>query len=385
LFRLYFLAFLLLNSLCVYSYPQFSSFGYRSCLTCHYNPQGNGPLNDYGRAVSATAISGRSLSSGSRSEEDLAKSSSFFFGAFDKNTWLRPSVDYRGIQVSSAINQDSGTSRFINMQGVVSITVQNKDRSLYAVADIGYAPAPPRSDESEMRSREHYIGYRLNQNTGIYVGMMDIAYGIRLADHTAFSRRYNSLAQNDQTHGVLVHYSTDKFEVSGHGFLGSMFEESNLRQQGASFVSEYSINPNWHLGASGLYSTSEFKEQINYGLHSRNSFGKGSVILSEVGFRNLKYSSENEGTLGLYGMFRSQTRLLRGLYANSGIDYFRSDLDETPEVWRFSIGTQYFPAQRLEFRVDLSTTRIINSLSSRGASRLREDAFDLFSQVHLWF
>ena len=120
-----------------FAYPQFASFGYRSCLVCHYNPMGNGPLNDYGRAVSASAISSRELYSKTTKDSEIAEKSSFFFGAFNKNTWLVPSIDYRGIQIESAVNKDDGTSRFINMQGSISLALQNKDRSLIAVADVG--------------------------------------------------------------------------------------------------------------------------------------------------------------------------------------------------------------------------------------------------------
>ena len=69
---------------------------------------------------------------------------SFFYGGLDKNTWLRPNLDYRGIQIDTSVGEDNGSSRYIHMQAVASLVVQNKDRSLYAVADIGHAPVPPR-------------------------------------------------------------------------------------------------------------------------------------------------------------------------------------------------------------------------------------------------
>ena len=105
---------------------------------------------------------------------------------------------------------------------------------------------------------------------------------------TAYSRRNNFLAQNDQTHGALIHLSTETFEAGIHGFVGSLFEDSDFQQKGASVFSEYSLTPNWHLGGSILTSKSAFKEQMSYGVHSRNSFGKGSVILSELGETNMR-------------------------------------------------------------------------------------------------
>ena len=53
------LLFISIFSSTAWAYPHFVGFGYTSCATCHYNPFGNGPLNDYGRALSATAVSAK--------------------------------------------------------------------------------------------------------------------------------------------------------------------------------------------------------------------------------------------------------------------------------------------------------------------------------------
>ena len=346
---------------------------------------GNGPLNDYGRAVSATAISSRELYSKTTKESEIAENSSFFFGAFNKNTWLRPSIDYRGIQIESAVNKDDGSSRFINMQGSVSIALQNKDRSLISVADIGHAPAPFPGGKSGIRSREHYVGYRPSPNIGIYTGLMDIAYGIRLVDHTAFSRRYLGLAQNDQTHGVLFHYMDEKYEFGIHGILGNLFEENNLRQSGGSIYSEFSLTPKWHLGSSLMMTTSSFKKVSALGVHSRNNLGKKSILLTEVGAKNEKFSAQSSYTKSIYAMIRTQTKFVRGLFFNTGIDHYLPDLNQNSKLWRYSLGLQVFPIQRVELRFDLSTTRtgeFINNLLDANDS---EKSFDFNSQLHLWF
>ena len=70
----------LITSFDTHAYPQFVSYGYRSCQTCHYNPLGNNGLqDDYGRAVSATAISDRLLVSDSTTEEELGQRINFCF------------------------------------------------------------------------------------------------------------------------------------------------------------------------------------------------------------------------------------------------------------------------------------------------------------------
>ena len=59
------------------AYPAYIGTGYSSCLTCHYNPLGNGPINPYGRAVQATEMAGNLFG---RDLEELANNSGFVFG-----------------------------------------------------------------------------------------------------------------------------------------------------------------------------------------------------------------------------------------------------------------------------------------------------------------
>ena len=43
----------------VHAYPEFIGYGYGSCLTCHYNGAGGGPLSDYGRSLFAVEIAAK--------------------------------------------------------------------------------------------------------------------------------------------------------------------------------------------------------------------------------------------------------------------------------------------------------------------------------------
>ena len=58
-----------------FAYPDFISYGYKSCLTCHYNGQGSGALNDYGRALFASEFTARTFTS--KKPDQLADQSGF--------------------------------------------------------------------------------------------------------------------------------------------------------------------------------------------------------------------------------------------------------------------------------------------------------------------
>ena len=115
-----------------------------------------------------------------------------------------------------------------------------------------------------------------------------------------------------------------------------------------------------------MFSSSSFKEQLSYASHLRYAFGKGFSVLGELGIKNEKFNAESEGTSSLYGMLRTQTLIVRGLFLNGILDYLRQDVDDEASTYRLGLGAQYFPAQRIEFRVDFVTTRSYGFLSSTG-------------------
>jgi hypothetical protein len=83
------ICYLLLLALPALSYPSFVSYGYRSCVTCHFNGQGGGALNDYGRALFSAEIASRAFYSDSVSDEELGERSGFL-GKTALPWWLRP-------------------------------------------------------------------------------------------------------------------------------------------------------------------------------------------------------------------------------------------------------------------------------------------------------
>jgi len=160
----------------VQAYPQFINMGYTSCITCHYNPYGNGPLTDYGRAVSATAISDRLIWASFVKEEDIANTSGFFFGP-SPVSWLRPSLSFRRLVFRDNIGGAvPASTRYITMDlgGSLVITPLKHDRLIF-VGSMAYAPTAPgqSNNGSDYRSREHYVAYRITKEMGIYAGMMD--------------------------------------------------------------------------------------------------------------------------------------------------------------------------------------------------------------------
>lgn len=363
------------------AYPHFVGLGYTSCITCHYNPFGSGPLNDYGRALSATAVSGRSFHADSFSEEEIANKSGFFFAA-PNNTFFRPSLDYRGLLLKRNFGEENVETEFINMMLDLNLVLKNASNSLIFSSTIGYAPVPiglEDSDEDieEYRLRELYVGWRMSDSFGIYIGLMDKIYGLRIAEHTAYSRSVTNLSQNDQSYGAQIHYNSSNFEVGAGYFIGNLVQDEELRQVGASAKVDYIVSHKSTIGISALQSQNDFLENYMGAFHFKTAVGKGSAFMAEYGSVSQKNISSSESSSENYLLSQAYLKLARGTYLLNSVEHLESDQGDSR--LRFGPGLQLFPIQRLELRFEFYNTRYFSNSSSTN------DSLDFLSQAHLWF
>lgn len=363
------------------AYPSFTGYGYTSCLNCHYNPLGNGPLSDYGRGLSTTIAAHPFYTK--KSDDEVAMQSGFLGNPEKLPSWLRPSIDFRGMYYVSDV-KGKNEGRFIPMQLEGSLAMQTNDGKFTAVGTLGYAPPPAAYPESKQRqtptliAREHYLGFRPKEEIGFYLGMMDAAYGIRIPEHIAYSRVNTGLAQNDQTHGLLVHSSFGNWEIAAHGFAGNFFQKPELRQKGGSILIERSLSERSEVGISALYSLNNYRKRTLMGFFGKIGIGEGSCILIENGWIVNSPNTQDSKT-GHYIFFQNTLKLARGLHFLGTFEFYTNTAFNTaPRSMRITPGLQYFPFQRLEFRLELQSTRTWEQ------GEVNDDQYGFMGQVHLW-
>lgn len=367
-----------------WSYPEFIGYKYSSCLTCHYNGQGSGPLNDYGRALFATEISSRKFA-GSKTDEQLGEDSGFLSQIMPK--WLKPGVKARNL-VYRPSPGGKGETRFILMQAEVNAAVLfDQEQKLIFVGSFGHAPIPYRlkgrpeaSDTSEWISREHYLRWMYSEKLWVYAGMMDKVYGLRIVNHTAYSRSRTGLAQNDQTHGLLFHYIESAWEFSVQGFVGNLYQDSDLRQKGLSLMYEYEIAEAWRLGISALYSFNDYVNNRRVGLHSKTGLGYGSSLLLETGLiEDDPKSNGNSRKLGYYTFSEAQQRLVRGYHVFVSGQLYKDNMEAgKADALKTSFGLLAFPGFRSEFRAELENTKQLSS-----AANVPKEGWAIMAQIHI--
>ncbi len=380
-----FLLFFLINS-SLLAYPNFIGYGYTSCLTCHYNPFGNGPLTDYGRAVGTTSIVSDTFYGGKDSDLEARGKKSGFMYSEPLNQWLRPSIDYRGLYLKNSIGEDSSQTEYIHMDANINLVLrlgpkENRDKFIIS-ATMGYAPEPRSgapSDADTYRSREHYIGYRFTPAWGLYAGLMDKVYGIRIPDHIAYGRSVTQNTMNDQTHGLLLHYTNPNWDIGLQAFVGNLAEEETVRQKGFAATAEYTYAPQIRPGASVQMSESEFLKTYSYALHSRIGFGKGNSIMGEIGQTNEELPLRGTENQSRYWTVQAHVLASKGFFLLNTIEYLKADLDEDNKRLRWGPGIQWFLYQGVEWRMDFYNTRV------HSENAVTQDEWDFTTQVHLWF
>lgn len=376
--------FLLSISNRVEAYPEFIGYKYSSCLTCHYNGHGNGPLNEYGRALFAAEIAGRALAFG-RSDEQLGEASGIF-GRVKMPNWFQPGVKSRYLLMKNNPPYSNEKERFIVMQADLNVaSFWRADQKLGFIGSIGYVPVPQRlqlqsqgRDVDTLISREHYIRYGYGENWWFYAGMMDKVYGIRIVDHTAYSRAKTGLAQNDQAHGVIGHYIQETWEASFNVFAGNLYQDADLRQQGVSGMFEYDIIEAWRVGVSGLYSFNNYVKNGRFGIQNRYGMGHGAAILIDTG---IIHNAPKNGSAknGYYLYSEAIQRLARGYHFFITAQSFKDEMTgDKPDQFTSGFGLLMFPAQRFEFRIELADRRQFTD-----NSEVQEDTWVLMTQAHL--
>ncbi len=358
------------------AYPHFVAYGYTACSVCHYNPLGNGPLTDYGRALGATEFSAKPFWNLKATDEAIGGRSGFW-GRPRVDSKFRPSFDLRMLHMIDDIGNDP-KARFFPMSADFNMVINFKP-NLFASGTMGYIDAG--GTGKILITREHYLAYRPSKKWGFYTGYMDTAFGTRIPDHTAFSRVATGLAQNDQTHGLLVNYASTKSEINLHTFLGNMMADSEIRQKGASLMYEWEPKNKWRMGFSTLYSQSPLRKRMMAAIHSRSGYEGGASLLTEVGYVRTDIGDSGNNS-ALYALIQSYTTVARGLHYLLTFEYLSSTQGGARNE-QFQAGPTliYSPFQRLELRFDIQGYRSYN-LSELGT---KGDTIRLLGQAHVYF
>jgi hypothetical protein len=191
--------------------PMFLAKQYTRCTACHYSPTGGGLLTPYGRLLSHRELSttgGTAAAPAAGAEDDPHGEQAFLYGALGDalgpvhlGLEIRPSHLHVGFPGG---DQDMNLLMNLDLIGAVQ-----KNRWT-AYGTVGREP--PNSAVRDGRtlpdaafvSYEHWLAYETDTGFRVRAGRFLPAYGVRFADHTAYTRIDLDLDRNDQVYGLEV-------------------------------------------------------------------------------------------------------------------------------------------------------------------------------------
>jgi len=191
--------------------PMFLAKQYTRCTACHYSPTGGGLLTSYGRLLSDRELStfkGTAAAPAAGAEEASHGEQAFLYGALgDALGPVHLGLETRPTHLRIGFpggHQDVDFWMNLDLIGAV----QKNKWTGYAMAGREPPNAPVRNGRTlphaAFISYEHWIAYQATKEFGIRAGRFMPAYGVRFADHTAYSRINLDLDRNDQVYGVEV-------------------------------------------------------------------------------------------------------------------------------------------------------------------------------------
>lgn len=348
-----------------FAYSEFIGYGYNTCLTCHVNGHGSGPLNDYGRALWSAEIASRAFYPKSMSDEDIANQSGFL-GSVQLPSWFKPHLKYRDLSFKQNLGTPNQTNRYIRMQQDLGFTSQDPDGKYTAVITWGNFRTP-RDDKDRYLAREYYVRLEMAKNWWLYAGLMEKVFGIRNINHFSYQRSnlgFNQTLNTSQGYannlGLVIHRVEESWELAVNPFTGNPYEDTDYRQKGFSGQGEFDVGENKRLGGSVMVAESKVSKKDAYSLHYRQAVGKGSAVIFEYGWitdKNLLLTT-GETNRGTYNLIQASALLTRGYSLRTEIERYNRDFKATePDNWRYSLGLLAFPLPRLELRGDFVLQR----------------------------
>jgi hypothetical protein len=149
------------------------------------------------------------------------------------------------------------------MTGDILAAYRVKGWTLYG--ELGREPLP---DGSKIASYEYWIGHETASGLGFRVGRFLPAYGIRFADHTAYTRSSLGFDVYDQVYGLEVSQSGKGHLLQlsvGPGRADSVLHDDGRAAFTATGRFELDLSPRSVLVASGLYRDSSRIDPKNGG------------------------------------------------------------------------------------------------------------------------
>ncbi len=240
------------------AYPQFQLSRDQACTNCHVSPAGGGLLNENGLNV-AEGIS----QWGTKPE--------FMYKKLDPPSWLLLGGDARGLfgYFQTPFRSLAG---FPMQLEVYANAVFGAGLSFHVTAGI----RPPETGNklaTLVWSREHYVMWQQHPDepTGLYarLGHFLPVFGLRLAEHEDYTRRYAGVGLDTEPYGAAVEMIDQTYEAHLSGFVRDRLIDAASVDSGVALYAEARPTTTLAFGAEAMATASKDDYKQRAGLTNK--------------------------------------------------------------------------------------------------------------------
>jgi len=323
------------------AYPQYQLSRDATCTGCHLSPSGGGLLDENGLAVAdSTAWK--------------PGDPEFLHGVIDPPGWLTLGGDVRGAAglVDSGVFSPAGYP----MQGEVYASAGTHGFTVNATGGLRQ-PQDGGNALHVLWSREHYVMY---QHEAVFVraGRFMPVFGLRLAEHIAYTQRYGGQPLYGEAYGLAAEYVTRPFEIHATGFIHDGIASAVEHGDGAALYAEARLGEHAAVGVEGKYSSSDDQHLTYGGVTGKVHLPGPDILLQGDGeeIRRKIVAGAGDISIQLAGYLLATHPLPSGLLLDVGVGHYTQDT-RTAGLYRDCVDANlhWFQTSHLEWLV---TTRL---------------------------
>lgn len=328
-----------------FSRPEFSRYGYFSCVSCHASPSGGGALTAYGRGFAAEKLSSFTYNNAEQPLHGLV-------GQVPE--WLISGGNIRLVQ-TYADTAAARSSSFFRMQADLELGAQYK--GFWVVGTAGYYGPDDSKEGQKLQYRRHYARLDLGENWVVRAGKFTPRFGLMIPDHSSPVKRGIGLGQGKENDTAQVIFLSETIEASLDYFVGDQIDkELKGLESGASgniyWAPLSDARLGIHLLSSAVDTFGAEQERQVVGASAAAKLPKDWFVMTEHDY--MKLTQNGSDTRGYFSTTRFGFDMARGLLAFVKHDIYRPDVKDNAATTRYSgVGSQWFPHPHFDITAEL--------------------------------
>ncbi len=351
-----------------HAYTWMIRHGFAECGGCHVDPMGGQTLTGMGRVM------GESLLAQPWSASPPSERAELAFGVAEPDD-VRLGGSLRGMVLS-----DRETSRTVAFPMQADLYGAGfVDRFTLAVS-IGVARASDRYEHASkarligdvedegvlLISRNHWLGYSLSDQLLLRAGRLDLPFGLRIPEHTAWVRAETATdRESDQLHGLSAVYTAGPLRGELFAALGNLqVGDEAFQWRGYSAYGEWLALRRLAVGVSSMVLVAPRELEVDRGAVSRQAHGvtlRYSPWTPVVLLAEANALKNTHAGLGYVGLLTLDVEPVQGLHLAASYERLDRGQSDTDNVrWgdgRARVGrwltVNWFFGPHLDLRVDL--------------------------------